>query len=123
MEIDFEGTELTQPLAQALIQNHNTIFGEAASSIKKYQEKYKKAYDTKNKVKPVRLRKGSKVQYRIHKSKKAKSKAGTKWMPHRGYYTIKKIDRKKRQAILKNASGKSLKRSKPFSQLRKYRGK
>ena len=34
-EVDIEGTELTQPLADALIAIHNEAFGEAGRAIKK----------------------------------------------------------------------------------------
>ena len=61
-EVDIEGTELTQLLADALIAIHNEAFGEAGKALKKWQERYARAYDKKHKGNPLKLRKGSKCQ-------------------------------------------------------------
>ena len=70
-EVDIEGTELTQPLADALIAIYNEAFGEAGRAIKKWQERYSSAYDKKHKTNPLKLRKGSKVHLYDYSGKRS----------------------------------------------------
>ena len=70
-EVDIEGTELTQPLADALIAIHNETFGKTGRTIKKWQERYSSAYDKKHKTNPLKLRKGSKVQLYDYSGKRS----------------------------------------------------
>ena len=60
-DVDISGTELTQPLADALNAIHNEAFGKAGGAIKKWQQRYSKPYDKKHKSNPLKLHKNSSV--------------------------------------------------------------
>jgi len=122
MEIDFTGTELTQPLVQKIMSIHNEVFGVAAKRIGEFQAKYKKKYDKKHKTKKFALKCGSRVQVKVHRSKRAKGKSGLKWLPRKGFYLISKVDREKKKCILKTVEGRVLKRYTPFDRIRKVAG-
>jgi hypothetical protein len=122
-EVDFTGTKMTQPLVEFLMRTHNKVFGEAAQNITKHQAQYKKKFDQKHKVQKFVLKKNSKVQYKVHKTKRAKgSKMSVKWKPRRNYHIIHRVQHKKRRCILKTREGKILKRAQPFERIRKYNG-
>ena len=121
-EIDFSGTKLTKSLAQKLFEIHAKVFGESSEKITIYQAKYKEQYDRKHKTRPFPLVKGDKVQVKIHKNKRPKSKGGLNWKPYQNFYTIHKILRTKKQVLVKNFHGKLLKRSHPFDRIRLYVG-
>ena len=70
-EVDIEGTELTQPLADALIVIHNETIGKNGRTIKKLQERYLRAYDKKHKTNRLKLRNGSKVQLYDYSGKRS----------------------------------------------------
>ena len=71
---------------------HAQNFTQASKSIGKYQKKYKKEYDQRNKTKKRKLKVGDKVQYQRYASKKPKSKLSlSRWSPFRSYYLILKI--------------------------------
>ena len=122
MEIDFTGTELTQPLVAKIMSIHNEVFGVASKKIGEYQAKYKKKYDKKHSVKKFTLKRGSRVQVQIHRSKRAKGSGGLKWQPRKGFYIISKVDRQKKKCVLKTIDGRVLKRSTPFDRIRKVPG-
>ncbi len=121
--VDFTGTKMTQPLVEALIGIHNNVFGIAAERIGKFQKRYKKKFDKRHRVQKFTLKKGSKVQVKLHKNKRSKSNFGrVKWIPSRGYYLIHKVNRTKRNVTLKTRDGRVLKYSRPFERIRKFNG-
>ena len=123
-EIDFEGANLTLPLVQSLKGIHDKNFKTADKKIKKYQGKYKKAYDKKHKAKAFNLKVGDKVQYRRKVSKYTLSKKKfIKWTPVGGYNLILKIFSKRKRIQIQSAKGKILKRLQSMDNVRKYNGK
>ena len=121
-DIDFSGTKMTQPLVDKLMKIHDDVFGVAAKNIEKHQRKYKAKFDKVHKAQKFKLKKGSKVQVKKHKSKSPKGHFGIKWHPARSFYTISKVDKKKRRVFLKTKDGRALKYSRPFERIRKYTG-
>ena len=126
-EVDIEGTELTQPLADALIAIHNEAFGEAGRAIKKWQERYARAYDKKHKGNPLKLRKGSKCQIFDYSAKKSvnykKDAMKSQWKPFRSYYCVRSIDRKKGVVTVRSKGGRIYKKRHPISRVRLFKGK
>ena len=97
------GTKFTAPLVKNLKEIHDETFGDAAKKIKIHQEKYKRQYDDKNKVKNFTMQIGAKVQYKKHFSKKAKgAKSKIQYYPPQSYLVIHRIFRTKKIVILKN---------------------
>ena len=121
-EVDFTGTKMTKTLVDSLMQIHNKVFGIAAQNIVNHQQKYKKKFDKKMNAKKFWGKRRMKVQYKIHKSKCAKTKFRIKWTPSRSYLIIHSIDWKKKKVKLKTREGKILKHTKTFDKLRKYAG-
>ena len=126
-EIDIEGTELTQPLADALIAIHNEAFGKAGKAIKKWQERYSRAYDKKHKANPLKLRKSSKVQVFDYSAKKSvnykKGAMKVQWKPFKSYFRIHSIDRKKGVVTVRSKGGRIYKKRHPVNRVRLYKGK
>ena len=102
---------------------HNEVFGVAAKRIEEFQAKYKRKYDSKHRVKKFTLKRGSKVQVKMHRNKSVKGKGGLKWVPRRGFYLISKVHRNKKKCTLKTAEGRLLKRTTPFDRIRKFNGR
>ena len=75
---------MTMPLVEKLNEIHNQSFGEACEKIEIYQEKYKKKYDKKNKVKEFSLKNGDRIQVKRIKTKRSKG----------GKHTIKLVSTK-----------------------------
>ena len=124
MDIDFTGTELTQPLVDAQLQIHNDIFGKASKKIAKWQESYAKQYDKKHNTTEdaLKFRKGMNVQYRRHKNKQAKGKGGIKWYPYNRPLQIHSFDRQKRTVYLRDPeTGKVQDRSHPVDRIRRFK--
>ena len=119
-DVDFTGTKMTQPLVSKLMQIHDGVFGKAAARIEEFQKKYKKKYDKKHKAKKFNFKKGHRVQYRPHISKKAKKKGGILWKPRMSWYLISKVDHKKKKVFLQTREGRTLKASKPFDKIRAF---
>ena len=98
-DIDISGTELTQPLVDALRAIHNEAFGKASENIRKHQERYARAYDKRYKVNNLKLRKNMKVQVRIFSAKRSKNfRKGAmrmEWTPFRSYHKIHAVNHKK----------------------------
>ena len=113
---------MTAPLVRKLTEIHNENFGAAGEKIKKYQEEYKKKYDRRNNVQPFLLRKGSPVQVRRMRSKKAKgSKNDLNWIPRNSFYTIYKIDKSRKKITVRNPkNGNILKKTYNFDLVRKF---
>jgi len=86
-------------------------FGVANKKIIVYQEKYKKKYDKRNKVKCFKktFRRGNLVQYRKHKSKKAKgAKTSLTWFPRNSCCKIYSIDTDRCHVILQDRKTKKI---------------
>lgn len=86
-------------------------FGRANEKIIDYQAKYKAKYDKKNQVKSFRkiFRRGALVQYRKHKSKKAKgAKMCLTWYPRNDCCKIYAIDGDRCHVILQNRKTKEI---------------
>lgn len=124
LPVDFSGTELTTTLVDALKKIRIETFGLAGSKIDAYQKRYKKQYDKAKNVKAFDLRRGSPVQVKRHRSKRAKgSKNSLAWFPRNSFYTIHKIDKTRKKVFLKNPkSGKVLTRTQHFDQIRQFKG-
>ena len=126
-EVDIEGTELTQPLADALIAIHNEAFGEAGRAIKTWQEKYSRAYDKKHKANPLKLRRASKVQVYDYSAKKSvnykKGAMKVQWKPFKSYFRIHSINRKKGVVTVRSKGGRIYKKRHPVNRVRLYKGK
>ena len=102
---------------------HNEVFGVAAKRIGEFQAKYKKKYDKKHRAKKFTLKRGSRVQIKLHRNKRVKGSGGLKWVPRKGFYLISKVDRSKKKCTLKTAEGRVLKRTTPFDRIRKFNGR
>ena len=123
MEVDFSGTDLTLSLVQKMKHIRDGYATLADKRIKKYQKKYKTAYDKK--FKPgTPLKVGDKVQYKRHKSKRTLSKDLIEtWVPSRGYYQIVLILKEKKQCVLSTTDGTILKKKQSLYNLRKFKGR
>ena len=112
------------PMIQKLKQIHDENFRIASLAVGKYQARYKKQYDLRNKAKAFNLKIGDKVQYCRHFSKRPKSKSHlSKWVPLKSYHLIFEINFTKKQVVLQTCEGVILKRKQSFDSLRKYRGR
>ena len=109
----------------ALNNIHNDAYGVASVKIKSYQEKYKKKYDKKHKVQKFNFKINSKVQYKKYYSKKTKgSKSKIQFLPHNTYLIIHRIDRSKKNVILRNpTTGYIHKRHYHFDDIRAFKKK
>ena len=120
-EIDLSGTTMTTPLIQKLRLIRQNNFTVATKKIGKAQARYKKQYDKRMNAKPLKLRIGDKVQYKLYKSKNNLSKPElTLWCP-KTYHLVLAIDIKKRRVILQDKYGQLLSRSHPFSRIRRFK--
>ena len=82
------------PMVQKLQEIHTENFRKAAVSVGKYQARYKKQYDARNKAKAFDLKVGDKVQLKRIRTKRAKGgKNELLWYPRNSYYTLKKIEK------------------------------
>jgi len=117
------GTKFTAPLIQGLKDIHDETFGEAAKKIKIYQEKYKRQYDEKNKVKNFTMKIGAKVQFKKFFSKRAKgAKSKIRYYPAQSYLVIHRIFRSKKIVILKNPTTNYVYKKKyPFDSIRRFK--
>ena len=126
-DVDISGTELTQPLADALNAIHNEAFGKAGGAIKKWQQRYSKAYDKKHKSNPLKLRKASKIQVFDYSAKKSvnykKGAMKCQWKPFRSYFHVHSIDRKKGVVTVRSKGGRIYKKRHPINRVRLYKGK
>lgn len=102
-------------MTKSVVDNLHNIriknFGVANKKIISYQEKYKKKYDAKHKVKSFKktFRRGSLVQYRKHKSKKAKgAKMSLTWFPRSSCCKIYSIDTDRCHVILQDRKTKKI---------------
>ena len=124
--VDMTGTTMTTPLVQKLQAMREKNFGLASRKIQKTQDKYKKQYDKKNKVKPFAIKIGSRVQYRrkTKTGKRTLSKCDelTVWVPMKGYHLVLAIDVKKQRVILQDVEGNRLAKTHPFERIRKFKG-
>ena len=104
---------------------HNDAFRMAAAKATKYQKKYKKQYDEQHKVQKFSFKMNSKVQYRKHYSKRAKgAKSKIQFLPHNFYLVIHRIDRIKKNVILKNPqTGYVYKKHYHFDDIRAFKKK
>ena len=104
---------------------HNDAFGVAGVKITKYQKKYKKQYDEQHKVRKFNFKMNSKVQYKKHYSKRAKgAKSKIKYLPYNTYLVIHRIDRTKKNVILKNPqTGTIYKKHYHFDDIRAFKKK
>ena len=81
------------PMIQNLQRIHDENFKKAIISVGKYQARYKKQYDARNKAKTFDLKVGDEVQYCRYLSKRAKSKNYlSKCVPLKSYHLIFKIN-------------------------------
>ena len=126
-DVDISGTELTQPLADALNAIHNEAFGKAGGAIKKWQQRYSKAYDKKHKSNPLKLRKASKIQVYDYSAKKSvnykKGAMKCQWKPFGSYFHVHSIDRKKGVVTVRSKGGRIYKKRHPINRVRLYKGK
>ena len=122
-EIDFEGTTMTTSLVSKLNQIHTENFGKACEKIKEYQDTYKRDYDARNKVKPFDLKIGDKVQAKRMRTSKAKGgKNELKWLPRNSFYTLRKINKRRKTVLLYNpATKKDLTSSYSFDRIRAFK--
>ena len=108
-DVDISGTEPTQPLIDSLRAIHNDAFGRAGEKIARHQERYAKSYDTRHKVNPLGLRRGSRVQIHSYSAKKSvnyrKGAMKFEWKPFRSYYQVHAIDRKKGVITVRSKNG------------------
>ena len=112
------------PIIQNLQRIHDQNFRKASLAVGKYQARYKKQYDARNKVKAFDLKVGDRVQYCRYLSKKTKSKSYlSKWIPLKSYHLIFEINFSKKKVVLQTREGIVLKRTQSFDSLRKYRGR
>ena len=104
---------------------HNDAFRMAAAKATNYQKKYKEQYDEQHKVRKFSFKMNSKVQYRKHYSKRAKgAKSKIKFLPHNSYLVIHRIDRTKKNVILKNPQTNYVyKKHYHFDDIRAFRNK
>ena len=114
---------MTSTLINNLFAIHDKSFGEAGVKIKIYQDKYKKQYDKKFKVKKFCLKQGDRIQIKRLRSKKAKGgKTKLNWLPRNSYYTIFKINKRRKTVVVKNKKGYILKRHFNFDYIRSFHG-
>ena len=114
---------MTMPLVEKLNEIHNQSFGEACEKIEIYQEKYKKKYDKKNKVKEFSLKNGDRIQVKRIKTKRSKGgKTQLNWFPRNSYYTILKINKRRKTVQVKNKNGRVLKTLFNFDRIRPFHG-
>ena len=127
IEIDPSGTELTQPLADALLSIHNDAFGKAGKSILKAQERYSKSYDRRYKINPLKLRKGQKIQIQSYSAKKSvhfkKGAMKVEWKPFRSFYRVHSVNYKKGIITVRSQGGRVYKKQHPISRVDLYKGK
>ena len=122
-DVDFEGTNMTAPLLTSLTQIHNRNFGNACQKIKTYQEQYKKKYDKKHKVKDFELKSGDRVQIKKLRTKKAKGgKMELKWSPRNSFYTIFRINKRRKTVQVKQKNGVILNKHFNFDNVRPFGG-
>jgi len=122
-DVDFEGTKMTAPLVMSLIEIHNKNFGAACEKIKAYQAKYKQKYDKKHKTKSFNLKAGDCVQLKRIRTKKAKGgKNELKWFPRNSFYTIFRINKRRKTIQVKNKTGHILKKRFNFDRVRHFKG-
>ena len=122
-DVDFEGTTMTAPLLSSLTQIHNENFGVACEKIKTYQAKYKRKYDKKHKVKDFELKSGDRVQIKKLRTKKAKGgKTELKWCPRNSFYTIFRINKRRKTVQVKKKNGVILKKHFNFDNVRAFKG-
>ena len=114
---------MTSTLINNLFAIHDKSFGEAGVKIKIYQQKYKKKYDKKFKVKKFCLKKGDRVQIKRLRTKRAKGgKTKLNWLPRNSCYTIFKINKRRKTVVVKNKNGYILKRHFNFDFIRLFQG-
>ena len=122
-EMDYTGTEMTTPLVQKLIGIRKKHFKIASKKIEKTQKRYKKQYDKRMNAKPFGLKPGDMVQYWRYKSKNTLSKnETTQWYPLKTYHLIFRVDYERKRCVLQDIDGKILKKTHPFSRIRKFKG-
>ena len=126
-DVDISGTEPTQLLFDSLRAIHNDAFGKAAEKIARHQERYSKSYDTRHKVNPLGLRRGSRVQIHDYSAKKSvnyrKGAMKFQWKPFRSYFQVHALDRKKGVVTVRNKNGRVYKKQHPLTRVRLYKGK
>ena len=124
-EIDFSGVKRTKSVVEKLTKIHNENFTLAVRRIKKSQKKYKRRYDSKNKVKKITLKVGDKVQRQLTTNiNRMGAKMTAKWVPVGDYYEIAKLDKRKRVVTLLNPRSNYLfQRTYSISHIRKFRKK
>ena len=119
-DFDPSGTELSMSMVDALQKIRKDNFGEASENISKYQKKYQDQYAKKHKCKPFAFKRGSKVVVLRHRTKRAKSKTGYHWVPHNGFYTILKVDKKRKVCTIAGKNGEPLKKSVYFDRIKPF---
>ena len=126
-DVDISGTEPTQPLIDSLRAIHNDAFGKAGEKISRHQERYSASYDSRHKVNPLGLRRGSRVQIHSYSAKKSvnyrKGAMKFEWKPFRSYYQVHSIDRKKGVVTVRSKNGRVYKKQHPLTRVRLYKGK
>lgn len=114
---------MTAPLIAKLFEIHDENFGKAGEKIKAYQKKYKEQYDKKHKVKEFCLKRGDRIQVKRIKTKRAKGgKTQLTWYPRNSFYTIFKINKRRKQVQVKNTHGRILKTHFNFDRIRSFHG-
>ena len=121
-DIDFEGTELSLPLVKTLKGIRDKNFKIASRKIKKYQNKYSRAYNKKHKSKPHNFKVGDRVQYKRYYSKNTLSKRLVQYAPVNSYHIILKIIENRSRVLLADKDGKILKRLQSTYNIRKFPG-
>ena len=124
-EIDFSGTTLAQPLVDTLLSIHDDAFGKAGAKIKKFQERYERAYDRRHEINELKLRRGMKVQIKKFIEKRgdeSKGRLKVSWKPFRSYYKVHSYDKKKGVITVRSKNGRVYKKRHPITRVRIWKG-
>ena len=105
---------------------HNDAFGKAGVKIKRFQERYERAYDKRHEINELKLKRGMKVQVQKYFGRKGndpKSRMRISWMPFRKYYIIHSYNKKKGVITVRSKNGKVYSKKHPITRVRIWKGK